>query len=75
LDAARTAPDFTTWQSVVFEAEVGEFIAKVVDEQDPAPVYRVGALARRMPWLRVVRPSRFFERGTRKRFAIEKLSQ
>lgn len=55
--------------------EVGGFIAKLVDEEDPAPVYRVGALARRMPWLRVVMPARFFERGMRKRFGIENLSQ
>jgi short-subunit dehydrogenase len=56
-------------------AEVGQVVARVVDEEDPSPVYRVGALARRMPWLRVLMPARFFERGMRKRFGIEKLSQ
>jgi NAD(P)-dependent dehydrogenase (short-subunit alcohol dehydrogenase family) len=55
-------------------AEVGQVIARVVDEKDPAPVYRVGALAKRMPWLRVVIPARSFERGMRKRFGIEKLN-
>jgi NAD(P)-dependent dehydrogenase (short-subunit alcohol dehydrogenase family) len=50
--------------------EVGQVIARVVDEYDPAPVYRVGTLAKRMPWLRVVVPAKFFERGMRKRFGI-----
>ena len=53
--------------------EVGHVIARLVDEDDPAPVYRVGALARRMPLLRVLAPARLFERGMRKRFGIERL--
>ena len=52
-------------------AKVGEVIARVVDEDDPDPVYRVGGLAKRMPWLRVVMPARLFEQGMRKRFAIQ----
>jgi len=51
-------------------ADVGRVIAKVVATEDPDPVYRVGALAKRMPWLRVVAPAKFFERGMRKRFGI-----
>jgi NAD(P)-dependent dehydrogenase (short-subunit alcohol dehydrogenase family) len=56
-------------------AVVGQVVARVVDEENPSPVYRVGALARRMPWLRALMPARVFERGRRKRFGIERLNQ
>jgi len=55
--------------------QVGRVIADVVDEEDPKPVYSIGAVARRLPWLRVVAPARFFERGMRKRFGIERLEE
>lgn len=51
--------------------EVGRLIADLVGEPDPGPVYRVGTLARRMPWMRVLMPARFFERGLRKRFGLD----
>lgn len=54
-------------------ADVGRVIAKLVDDEDPKPVYRVGTLARRMPWLRMLAPARLFERGMRQRFGIERI--
>ena len=54
--------------------EVARLMVRLVDEKSPASVYRVGSLARRMPWLRVLMPARFFERGLRKRFGIEGIS-
>lgn len=50
--------------------EVARLMVRLVDEDDPAPVYRVGSLARRMPWLRVVVPARYFDKDVRKRFGI-----
>jgi len=64
-----------TLRSDAMPAEaVGRLIAGLVDEPDPAPVLRVGALTRRMPWLRVLVPARAFERGMRRRFGLDRLS-
>jgi short-subunit dehydrogenase len=45
-------------------------IASVACAADPKPVYRVGGLARWMPWMRVILPGRSFERGLRKQFGL-----
>lgn len=49
---------------------VARLMVRLVDTEDPAPVYRVGSTARQMPWLRVMMPDRYFERGLRKRFGL-----
>jgi NADP-dependent 3-hydroxy acid dehydrogenase YdfG len=49
---------------------VAKVIVTAAGDAAPKPVYRVGALARRMPWMRVAMPARFFERGLRKRFGL-----
>jgi NAD(P)-dependent dehydrogenase (short-subunit alcohol dehydrogenase family) len=45
-------------------------IEKIASRADPDPVYRFGGLSRRMPWMRVMLPARFFERGLRKNFGL-----
>jgi short-subunit dehydrogenase len=54
--------------------EVARLMVRLVDEKSLGPVYRVGGVARRMPWLRVLLPARCFERGLRKRFGIAEIS-
>jgi NADP-dependent 3-hydroxy acid dehydrogenase YdfG len=51
-------------------ASLAAVIEAIAREAEPKPVYRVGGLARRMPWMRVVLPARFFERGMRRQFGI-----
>jgi len=46
-------------------------IEKIAGSADPDPVYRFGGLARRLPWMRVLFPARFFERGLRKNFGLD----
>jgi short-subunit dehydrogenase len=52
-------------------AEVAAAIEEAAMSDVPAPVYRVGASARRVPWMRALMPAAMFERGLRRRFGIE----
>ena len=49
-------------------------IESVAYALDPKPVYRFGGLARLMPWMRVILPGRFFERGLRKQFGLGRMT-
>jgi NADP-dependent 3-hydroxy acid dehydrogenase YdfG len=50
--------------------QIADAIVAIARDPAPKPVYRIGAIARRMPWMRVALPVRFFERGLRKRFGL-----
>jgi short-subunit dehydrogenase len=75
-------PDYTRIREAIFAglkplfanalqpARLAAVIEAIASVADPKPVYRVGGLARRMPWMRVVLPARSFERGFRKQFRL-----
>jgi len=46
-------------------------IEKIASSADHDPVYRFGGLARRLPWMRVLFPARFFEWGLRRNFGLD----
>jgi short-subunit dehydrogenase len=60
----------TLFANALKPAAVADAIVAAAGDESPKPVYRVGALARRMPWMRVAIPARFFERGLRRRFGL-----
>jgi NADP-dependent 3-hydroxy acid dehydrogenase YdfG len=65
---------FAALKPLFASAPKPDALAAVIEEAacaaDPEPVYRFGRFARRMPWMRVILPARFFERGLRKRFGL-----
>jgi NAD(P)-dependent dehydrogenase (short-subunit alcohol dehydrogenase family) len=56
--------------SAITPGEVAAAIVEAAEAEAPEPVYRVGAMARRLPWMRVLMPAWVFEEGLRRRFGI-----
>jgi short-subunit dehydrogenase len=67
-------PVFAALPSLFAVAPKPEGLAAVIESiacaAEPKPVYRFGGLARRLPWMRVILPGRFFERGLRRQFGL-----
>jgi NAD(P)-dependent dehydrogenase (short-subunit alcohol dehydrogenase family) len=54
-------------------AEVAAAVVEAAVAEAPAPVYRVGAMTRRMPWMRALMPATVFEGGLRRRFGLDRV--
>lgn len=53
--------------------EVASAVVLAASADAPAPVYRVGSSARRIPWMRALMPAGSFEQGLRRRFGLADL--
>ena len=65
----------TMFRSAPPPGSLATIIEKIATSADPDPVYRFGGLARRIPWMRVLFPARFFERGLRRNFGLDPRSK